>query len=77
MRPTSIGGPAYCSNVGNTEPTDVVDAGNETADPARTAPGPAVIVPPSRVTSCVQVPLYARARSMYVWTIARQVVAPS
>ena len=36
-----MGGPAYSSNLGNTDPIAVVVEGNEVADPARTAPAPA------------------------------------
>src|SRR5712691_2210654 len=56
-RPKSMGGPAYSSNLGRTDPTAVVDAGNDVADPARTIPACAAMVAPSRVTSCVHIPL--------------------
>jgi hypothetical protein len=51
MRPKSMGPPAYSSNRGRIDPAAVVDEGNEVADPARTAPAPAVVDAPSRVTS--------------------------
>src|SRR5437762_181476 len=74
MRPNSIGGPAYSSNFGSTDVIAVVDVWKETREPARTGPAAAGTAAPSRVTSCVHGPLYARARSMYDSTIARQVV---
>jgi hypothetical protein len=74
--PYSIGNPLYSLKSGRMLETATVSFGNFSGAPARTGPRPAFTGAPSLVTSLVQIPLYARARSTYDCTMFLQVVAP-